>query len=162
MASDPPPDLVLTPLRGKPRTVGQLLTTFHLLIVALDPFTDESAWILGTATRILHVFGQADCRVAWLVTGTPAECRLFLGPHAEEIMTFTDPDRAAIKAFGLQRLPAILHVGMDAKVAASAEGWNPKEWQRVTDELALVTSWGAPKFPGPRDPGPFVGSPALG
>jgi hypothetical protein len=162
VTSDPPADLVLSPLKGKPRTLAQLLTTFHLLIVALDPFTDESAWILDTATRILHVFGQADCRVAWLVAGTPPECRQFLGPLAEEIMTFADPDRAAIKAFGLQRLPAILHIGMDGKIAAAAEGWDPMDWRRVTDELAQVTQWGAPKFPGPRDPGPFVGSPALG
>src|ERR1700732_1863289 len=70
VARAPSPDLTLTPLRGQPRTVAQLLTTFHLLFVALDPFTHESAWILETAARILEGFEQADVRIAWLVTGT--------------------------------------------------------------------------------------------
>ena len=32
----------------------------------------------------------------------------------------------------------------------------------MTDELAKVVSWRAPDFPGPKDPGPFDGSLALG
>ena len=81
MASDPPPQLVLMPINGKPRTVKELLLMFHLVFVALDPFTYESAWILPTAARILTVFDQADCRVAWLVAGaTPEECETFI-PH---------------------------------------------------------------------------------
>ena len=142
--------------------MGQLLTTFHLLFVCLDPFTDQSAWILPTAAGILRVFQEADCRVAWLVTGTPAESRMFLGPWADECLTFADPNRVAVKAFGLERLPAIVHVGMDGKLVSSAEGWHPMEWRAVTDEVARITSWGAPKFPGPRDPGAFEGSAALG
>jgi hypothetical protein len=162
VARDPSPDLLLSPLKGKPRTVDQLLTTFHLLFVALDPFTIESAWILPTAGRIVQTFEQADCRIAWLLTATPDECRQFLGPWAEEIMTFADPDRVAVKEFGLERLPAIVHLGMHGKVYAAAEGWHPEEWKRVTDNLAKLLSWQAPVFPGPRDPGPFDGSPALG
>jgi hypothetical protein len=162
VARDPSPDLLLSPLKGKPRTVDQLLTTFHLLFVALDPFTIESAWILPTAGRIVQTFEQADCRIAWLLTATPDECRQFLGPWAEEIMTFADPDRVAVKEFGLERLPAIVHLGMHCKVYAAAEGWHPEEWKRVTDNLAKLLSWQAPVFPGPRDPGPFDGSAALG
>jgi hypothetical protein len=162
VARDPSPDLVLTPIRGRPRTVGQLLTTFHLLFVALDPFTHESAWLLETAARILQVFEQSDCRVAWLVTATDEECRTFLGPWADELMTFADPDRAAVKEFGLERLPALVYVGMNGKVEGVAEGWHPLEWRAVTDRLAKRLSWLAPVTPGPKDPGPFEGSPALG
>lgn len=161
MARDPSPDLVLTPLRGKPRTVGQLLTTFHLLFVALDPFTNESAWVLETAARILEVFQQADCRVAWLVTATAEEAPMFLGPWAAEFQTFVDPDRVAIREFGIERLPAIVHLGMSCKVVGAAEGWHPEEWRAVTDRLAKMLSWRGPVFPGPRDPGPFEGSRAL-
>src|SRR3954453_21554491 len=49
VATNPPADLTLTPLNGPRRTVAQLLTNFHLCFVALDPFTNESAWILPTA-----------------------------------------------------------------------------------------------------------------
>src|SRR5204863_1164083 len=115
-----PPDLTLTPLNGPRRTVAQLLVTFHLCFVALDPFTHESAWILPTAARILAVFDQADVRVAWLVTGTAEEARMFLGPWAREFLTFADPERDAVKAFGLERLPAIVHVGMDGTIVNSA------------------------------------------
>ncbi|TML43296.1 MAG: hypothetical protein E6G27_01945 [Actinobacteria bacterium] len=163
MATDPPPQLVLTPIRGKPRTVRELLTTFHLVFVALDPFTNESAWILPTAARILTVFDQADCRVAWLVAGaTPEECRMFLGPWAEQMLTFADPDREAVKAFGLERLPALVHLGIDGTIVGAAEGWKPAEWRAVTDRLAKMMSWRAPAIPSPRDPAPFVGTPAPG
>ncbi|MDQ1396933.1 MAG: hypothetical protein QOG64_2192 [Acidimicrobiaceae bacterium] len=161
MAANPPADLTLTPVNGVKRTLAQLLTTFHLCFVAVDPFTHESAWLLPTAARILTTFGQADVRVAWLVTGTIEECRMFLGPLSREILTFADPDRTAVKAFGLQRLPALVHLGMNGEVEGAAEGWHPAEWQRVTENLARITSWLPPVIPGPRDPGPFEGSPAL-
>ena len=163
MASDPPPELLLTPINGKPRSVRELLLMFHLVLVALDPFTNESAWILPTAARILTVFDQADCRVAWLVAGaTPEECRMFLGPWAEQMLTFADPDREAVKAFGLERLPALVHLGIDGTIVGAAEGWNPAEWRAVTDRLAKMMSWRAPAIPSPRDPAPFAGTPALG
>ena len=148
MASDPPPELLLTPINGKPRSVRELLLMFHLVFVALDPFTNESAWILPTAARILTVFDQADCRVAWLVAGaTPEECRLFLGPWADQILTFADPDREAVKAFGVERLPALVHLGIDGTIVGAAEGWDPASWRAVTDRLAKMMSWRAPAIP---------------
>jgi hypothetical protein len=143
--------------------VKELLLMFHLVFVALDPFTNESAWILPTAARILTVFDQADCRVAWLVAGaTPEECRLFLGPWADQILTFADPDREAVKAFGLERLPALVHLGIDGTIVGAAEGWDPAAWRAVTERLAKAMSWRAPAIPAPRDPAPFPGTPALG
>jgi hypothetical protein len=161
MATDPSPDLVLTPLNGDARSIGEWLTTFHLAFVALDPFTHESAWILPTAGRILTTFEQADVRVAFLVTGTEEECRLFLGPWARDVLTFADPDRAAVRGFGIERLPAFVHLAMDGTVANAAEGWEPSEWRTVADHLAKVTSWTAPVIPVAGDPGPYEGSPAL-
>ncbi|HEX8770881.1 MAG TPA: hypothetical protein VF711_08945, partial [Acidimicrobiales bacterium] len=69
MATNPPPDLLLTPTKGTPRTVQQWLTVFHLLFVAVDPTKDRSRWIIPTAANVLTDYEQADCRVAWLVTG---------------------------------------------------------------------------------------------
>jgi hypothetical protein len=162
VASNPPPDLVLTPLNGKPKTVEELLTMFDLCLVVLDPFTDESAWLLETAGRILSVFDQADVRVAWLMAGAdPHECRAFLGPWAERILTFADPDRAAVKALGLERLPALVHIGIDGNVIGADEGWHPGAWRVITEALAKRMAWLPPIIPVGKDPGAFDGSPAL-
>lgn len=162
VASAPPLDLSLAPLNGPPRSVEQWLTTFHLVFVALDPFTYESAWLLPTANRVLLGFQEADCRIAWLVAGTPEECRRFLGPWSREILTFADPDRDAIRAFGLERLPALVHVGTDGSIIGAAEGWDPPAWRAVATSLAKMMAWTAPNIPAAGDPGPYPGSPALG
>ncbi|HEX4978984.1 MAG TPA: hypothetical protein VFV35_02865 [Acidimicrobiales bacterium] len=160
MATDPPPDLVLTPLDGPPRTVAQLLTTFHLLLVVVDPYTNESAWILPTAQRVIQTFEQADVRVAFLIAAdTPADARQFLGPLAREVLTFVDPEREAIKALGLERLPALVHLDLGGSVVGSTEGWQPLEWRRLCLNLARLMSWTAPAIPTPKDPAPFAGSP---
>jgi hypothetical protein len=161
VATNPPPDLMLAPLNGKAMKVGEWLTNFHLAFVALDPFTDESAWILETALRILRVFDQADVRVAFVCTGTPDECRLFLGRLTNELLVFADPDRMVVKGFGLERLPAFVHLAMDGTIENAAEGWHPLEWRKLADNLAKVTSWRAPLIPEAGDPGPFEGTPAL-
>ncbi len=161
MAKDPSADLVLTPINGSGRTVSQWLTTFHLLVIVLDPYTNESAWILPTASRIIKTFEQADCRVALLLTADDRDCRRFLGPIADEVLTFADAGRVAVKELGLERLPALVHLAMDGTVAASAEGWRPLEWRHVTHSLAKKLMWTAPVMPAVSDPGPFEGSPAL-
>jgi hypothetical protein len=159
VAKDPSLDLTLRPINGGARSLRELLTTFHLAFVALDPFTNESAWILPTAARILTNFDEADVRVAFLVTGTAEQARIFLGPHSRDTLTFADPSYAAVKDFGLERLPAFVHVAMDGTVVNAAEGWHPEEWNVVAEELARVTAWLAPLIPTGRDPGPFDGSP---
>lgn len=162
MASSPPPDTILRPINGPPRPVSQYLTTFHLVIVALDPYTNESSWILETAGRVLMTFSPADCRVGWLVAASPEDCQAFLGPWAQRFSTFSDPDREMIKGLGLERLPALVHLGMDASLLASAEGWHPGQWRAVTDGLARMLSWKGPSLPAPKDPAPYEGTPALG
>lgn len=155
-------DVSLDPLQGEPRTLEEWLITFRLAAVVLDPFTHESAWILETAGRILRAFTGADCRVAWIVTGTDEQARLFLGPWADELLTFSDPDRAAVTALGLDALPAFVHLRQDLALVGKAEGWAPEEWEEVAEGLATATSWHAPLIPQPRDPGPYPGTPAAG
>jgi hypothetical protein len=134
-------DVTLAPLTGRARTLEEWLTTFHLAVVALDPFTREGAWILPVATRVLTHFSQADVRVALLLPATPDECRLFLGPWVNTILTFADPEREAIKGMGFDRLPVFAHIAMDGTLEGKAEGWQPDEWQAVADQLADVMSW---------------------
>ncbi len=162
MATDPPADLVLTPLQGEPRTIDQQLTTFQFLAVVLDPFTNESAWILETAGRILTHFSGADCRNAFVVTASPEATRTFLGPWAQRLLTFADPDRDAVRALGLVELPALVHVRQDRAVVGVAEGWDPVQWRTVAQGVARANSWTVPSIPVAGDPSPFAGSAAIG
>jgi hypothetical protein len=159
MATNPPLDLVLTPITGAGRPVKGWLTVFHLMFGAVNPNNDRSAWIVPTAARIMSDYDQADCRVAWLVTGEADDARRFLGRWAKEFLTFVDPDFVAVKAFGLSSLPAIVHVGMDGTVVNAAEGWDPPAWRKLTVELSRIVDWTHPVIPGPRDPAPFAGAP---
>lgn len=148
-------DVQLTPLTGKPRSLREYLTTFHLAVVALDPFTNEGAWTLPIAERVLTHFGQADVRVALLLPATPDECRMFLGPIVNNLLTFSDPDSTVIKALGIERLPSFVFVAMDGTVEGKSEGWQPKEWQAIADNLARVTGWSSPVVERDGDPAPF-------
>lgn len=161
MATAPPPDIVLTPLHGDARPLEEWLTTFHLASVVLDPYTNESAWILPTAVRIMSEMRGCDARVNFVVTATASETRLFLGPLADDFLVFVDPERAFVKELALQTLPAFVFLRFDGTVQAAAEGWDPPQWRSVADVIATTTAWIRPALPIAGDPGPFRGTPAL-
>lgn len=152
---------MLDPINGEALPVEDWVTTFHLVMVAVDPYTYESAWIVDTAGRIMTNFLGADCRVAWLVTGPDGAAVEFLGPWSEKILTFADPDREMIAALGLETLPAIVHLNHALEVVASAEGWDPAAWRDFVRNLAETMSWNEPTVPRPDDPAPYAGTPAL-
>lgn len=161
MAKNPPLDLALTPLRGESRTVEEWLTNFHLCVVVLDPYTNESAWALESAGRVLEHYAAADVRVAWVVTAPADDAVRFLGPWAERLLTFADPDRDVVKGLGLAQLPALVHVNMSGAVEGAAEGWDPDAWRDVCENLSRILSWTVPALPVAGDPVAFAGSPAL-
>jgi hypothetical protein len=137
--------------------LGAWLSLFHLVFVALDPFSERSAWLVDTSGRILTNYDQADCRVAFIVTGTPEEAREFLGRWADDVLTFADPDLTIVRGFGLTALPAIVDVALDGTVLDAAEGWDPPAWRELTERLSGILDWSVPVIPGPRDPAPFEG-----
>ncbi|WP_420450821.1 hypothetical protein [Ilumatobacter sp.] len=159
-----PTDLVLTPLdrggSGTGRPVMEWLTTFHLASVVLDPYTNESSWILRTATRVLEEFRGCDVRINIIVTAGAADARAFLGPLTERFLVFCDPERTAVAAMELDELPAFVLTRVDGVVAASAEGWDPERWEHVADAIAKITKWTSIELPVAGDPVPFRGSPA--
>lgn len=161
-AASAPADAELAALGGEPRTLREWVTTFHLVVVVIDPYTDQSAWVLDTAGRILRTFRDADCRVAWLVTSDADDARTFLGPWADDLLTLVDPDRSFVKALDLEQIPALVHIGQDLTVIGAAEGWDPPAWEAVTDRLGTMMSWSRPVIPALGDPSPFAGSPASG
>ncbi|MDP1793324.1 MAG: hypothetical protein Q8K63_04220 [Acidimicrobiales bacterium] len=155
MATTISTDVQLTPLTGKGRSLREWLTTFHLAVVALDPFTNEGAWTLPIADRVLTHFGQADVRVALVLPATADECRMFLGPVVNRLLIFPDPNSEIIKALGIERLPSFVHVAMDGTVEGKSEGWQPKQWQSIADTLAKMTGWSSPVVEREGDPAPF-------
>lgn len=154
-------DLTLTPLTGGGRTLREWLTTFHLASVVLDPFTNESSWILDTAVRIMRQFSGAAVRVNFIVTCDEEGARAFLGPYADEFLVFCDPDRSAVKALGLTEVPAFVLVQSNGTIPAAAQGWTAADWKDVAGAIAKLTAWSKPTIPAPGDPGAFRGTPAL-
>ena len=75
VAANPPPDIVLTPLQGDPRPLEQWLTTFNMASVMLDPYTNESSWILPTAVRLLDASAndRDDTALILLAETDPAD-----------------------------------------------------------------------------------------
>lgn len=162
MVLDVPADTPLTSLAGDTRPIEEWTTTFHLALVVLDPFTYESAWILDTGGRILRTFAEADCRTAFVVTCDADSARQFVGPWADELLVFADPERQAVKGLGLELLPAFVHVNQANQVEAKAEGWDPDAWRAVAENLADRMSWRRPTIPTASDPAPYAGTPAFG
>ncbi len=154
--------LELDPIGGEAATIEEWTNSFHLALMIVDPFTFESAWVLDQAGTLLRGFSEADCRTGWVVTGTEPNAKQFLGPWAEEFLTFADPERSITKAFDLQALPAFVMINGDHQVEVTAEGWDPATWQEVADRLASVMSWTAPDIAKMGGPAAFDGSIATG
>jgi hypothetical protein len=162
VATNPDLDVVMTTLGGEQRPLGDFLTFFHLASVVVDPYTNESSWVLRAAVRILDDFRGADVRVNFVATCSPTDAKLFFGPLADQFTVFCDPERALVRSLGLAQLPAFVFVRLDGSIGAYAEGWNPEEWRAVAEAIATTTRWTRPTIPLPGDPGPFHGTPALG
>ena len=160
VAEQIPENVALTAITGDAGSLDDWLTTFQLAAVVIDPYTSESSWLLDTAGDLLVQFRGADCRVAWIVTADADDARTFLGPWADEVLTFCDPDRAFVKGAGLNRLPAFVHVRQDRVVVSAAEGWDPDEWQAALTTLGEMMSWSKVEVNPSAGPAPFEGSPA--
>ena len=155
-------DVSLSTLCGETRPLSEWLTTFHLASVVLDPYTNESSWVLGTAARVLEAVRGASVRVNLVVTCSPEEATGYLGPLAEKFMVFCDPERTFVRTLGLGSLPALVFLRSDGTVEAAAEGWTPSEWRAVAKAIADNCAWLPPTIPAAGDPSPFRGTPALG
>lgn len=153
--------MILDSIRGKGFPVRDWITSFPLLMVVLDPYTHESAWILQTATKLLQHFQPSDIRTAFLVTASDDECREFLGPLADEFLVFADPERAAVGHLGAESLPALAVVHPTLEMHVS-NGWNPAGWDEIVAPLSKMLSWSHPLIPAPGDPVGFQGTPAKG
>ena len=162
VASNPSLETKLTSLGGETRPLEEWLTTFHLASVVLDPYTNESSWVLKTAARILETLRGTDARVNFVVTSDADGAKAFLGPLTERFLVYCDPDRAFVRALGLAQLPAFVFIRLDGTLQACAEGWNAAEWREVAEQIATATAWISPTIPVAGDPGPFHGTPALG
>jgi hypothetical protein len=58
------------------------------------------------AKRIFATFGDADCKVGFLVTADEEVTRRVLGDAEETVFTLTDPECELVQSLGLRQLPA--------------------------------------------------------
>lgn len=130
-----------------------------MLIGVVDPYTHQSAWILETVERIFHHYRDAGVRVAWLSTASVEGTSKFLGPFGENYLSFADPDYEAVKALGIDELPALALVKQDGSIGSLSEGWDPAGWREVAESVVDVTDWSLISIPGPDDPGAYAGTP---
>jgi hypothetical protein len=158
VAQNPDPTQKLSTLKGVTRTLDDWTTMFHLCIVVLPDRPEGSAW-LPVARRIFQVFGDADCRTAICVAGSEYVARRVLGAAADDFFVFVDPDKAFVRSLGLTHLPAFVHLRQDASVGDAAEGWDPREWQRVAASVGSAMKWSHPQVAGSGDPAPTSGWP---
>ena len=158
---NPSQDLSLKPLGGEARPLSEWTKMFHLGSVVLDPYTNESSWILETAVRIMRQYMGAAVRVNFIITCDESDARAFLGPYADEFLVYCDADRSVVKGLGLTEFPAFVLIQGNGTIPVAAQGWDAADWKAVSIEIARLTSWSKPSIPAPGDPGSFRGTPAL-
>lgn len=143
MAKNPDPTLSLSTITGVTRTVDDWTTMFHLCLVILPDRPEAARWI-PVARRIFGVLGDSDCRTAYVVTAAPSIAERILESELGKAMVFVDPDRSFVGSLGLEHLPAFVHIRQDTSIGAVADGWDPREWQRVANEIAAAMAWTVP------------------
>jgi hypothetical protein len=158
MARNPDPSLKLTSSKGQTRTLDDWTTMFHLCLVVLPP-RPEAARFIPVAQRIFKVFGDADCRTAFCVTGNEFIARGVLGDAEDQTLTLCDPDGELVASLGLGHLPALVHLRQDTSLLVAAEGWDPNEWQRAVVAIGRELKWSHPELSKPGDPAPTPGWP---
>jgi len=145
VAKNPDPSLVLTTITGRSRTLDDWTTVFNLCLICL-PGRPEAARYAPPGHEILRVFRGADCRGAFVINGSERQARLVLGPEIDETLVFLDEDGEFVRATGISRLPAFVHIGIDCSIVAAVEGWDPDAWTEAAKELATAMSWTYPVF----------------
>jgi hypothetical protein len=160
MAKNPDPMLALTNLAGTTRTLDDWTTMFHLVMVVL-PDRPEGAQFVPVAERIFATFADSDAKVAFCVPGPAPMARRLLEGAKGTYPVFCDADRELVAGLGLERLPALVHLRQDTSLANVAEGWDPKEWQRVVRAIGKALAWTHPEIARRGDPAPTPGWPAL-
>ena len=155
VAANPPPDIVLTSLDGEARPLEEWLTTFHLASVVLDPYTNESSWILRTAARILDDFRGSDARVNF-VAHLPTRPRRARSSARSPTTSSSSsiPTARFVKGLGLAQLPAFVFLRIDGTVQAAAEGWNADRVARGRRHDRHGHRVDPPDHPDGRRPGP--------
>jgi hypothetical protein len=151
VAQNPDPQLPLTSLTGKTRSLDDWTTVFNLALVLL-PDRPEARAFVPVIERIFATFGDSDVRTVVCVPSTPAVTRRILGDAADRWLVFCDPDAALANSLGLERFPAFVHLRQDTTLVGAAQGWSPTEWQKVVDELARSQHWTSPQVAGRNDP----------
>jgi len=146
---------------GQMRTVDELTTLFDLCLVVVDGLRPRQLHhIEPVVERIDRTLGDADCTFGVLVVGVdPAGAIDLLGPLAERVAVFADPDGTASAALGVTGGPALVWIDTQPAVRAVVPGWDGNQWKPVLTQLAERLAWTRPLVPAPGDPHPIGAQP---
>ena len=156
-----PAELEIGVIDGESYKLRDWLTSYPFLLVAIDPYTVQSSWILDTASEIFDHFTPADVRVGWICSADSDGCSEFLGPLADRYLTIADPDHKTTKALGVEALPSLIHIRSDGYLQR-ADGWDPTAWKKICDWVAKIAAWNEMSLRKPNMPGSYAGTPIAG
>ena len=162
VATDPPADLMLAPINGEPRTHRRVAHHLPARRRRARPVHERELLAPRDGRPGAHPLHRRRLPRRLRRHRHGRRGPQFLGPWADRVLTFADPDRAAVKALGLNELPAFVHIRGDRKVVGAAEGWDPLEWRDVAEGLAKQRA-GPPRSsprPATRRPTPAPPPPA--
>lgn len=142
----------LTTPAGQLHTVGGLTTLFDLCLVVLDGLRPGEARTLEPVIdRIDRTLSGADCTVGVLAVGIDGtDAASMLGPLAERVAVFADPEGTSAGALGVTAGPALVWVSTEPAVRAAVSGSDGATWRPVLAELARRLAWTRPLMPAAR------------
>ncbi|NPV42094.1 MAG: AhpC/TSA family protein [Anaerolineae bacterium] len=102
--NDPAPDVQVLNVKGKPVSLSSLWVKRPLVLAFTRHFgCTQCKEMLDELVAGRDKIKKAGLDIAVITQGVPAETALFMDEHAPGLLALSDPQRAAYRAYGLER-----------------------------------------------------------
>jgi len=102
--NDPAPDAQVLNVKGKPVSLSSLWVKRPLVLAFTRHFgCTQCKEMLDELVAGRDKIKKAGLDIAVITQGVPAETALFMDEHAPGLLALSDPQRAAYRAYGLER-----------------------------------------------------------
>lgn len=102
--NDPAPDVQVLNVKGKPVSLSSLWVKRPLVLAFTRHFgCTQCKEMLDELVAGRDKIKKAGLDIAVITQGVPAETALFMQAHAPGLLALSDPQRAAYRAYGLER-----------------------------------------------------------